>query len=291
MLSNGAGGPAQGSGPKLAALGMIMAVLMAVLVACGGSGHGGAPAPPPITSGPASPPTTSPANLSEGGSPPTTQATAPGAAQSLTTSPTTSRNPYRQFDQNVARLLKRRAAWRAPQRIKVDQTARVGLVIGDPGLLKAQIKQLVPGAFPKPAGTVQVGSTISVQLLADPNDASVTPNAAIDESLGEHTALLWTWYVNAKHPNAGLLLTAEITTKMSDGQVLYKELALTIPVDRTIPYTLYQIFTSWATWAAIVAALAGTAGWIRRKRKKRHHNKRAGEKPKNRKRKSPQTQP
>ena len=142
----------------------------------------------------------------------------------------------------MARLLDRRAAWQAPERIKVDQTARVGLVIGDPSLFKTQIKQLVPGSYPKPAGHVKVGSTIGVQLVADPSDASVTPKDAIDESMGEHTALLWTWFVRATHPNSGLFLTAEIVTQMSDGHVLRKELVLTIPADRTLQYTLYQIF-------------------------------------------------
>jgi LPXTG-motif cell wall-anchored protein len=115
-----------------------------------------------------------------------------------------------------------------------------------------------------------VGSTISVQLTADPSDASVTPNGAIDKSIGEHTALLWTWYVRATHPNTspGLFLTAEIVTKMSDGHVLQEELALTIPVDRTLQYTVYQIFTNWATWAAIVGAFAGLFAWIWKKRKK-----------------------
>jgi hypothetical protein len=182
-------------------------------------------------------------------------------------------NPYYQFDQDVAQLLERQAVWQAPKRINVDSTARVGLVIGDPSLLKTEISQLVPGSYPVPAGSVKVGSTIAVQLIADPSDASVTPSAAIDNSIGEHTALLWTWYVYATHPNTspGLFLTAEITTQMSDGHVLQEELALTIPVNRTLQYTAYQIFTNWATWAAIVGACAGLFAWIRKKRKKQEN--------------------
>lgn len=184
-------------------------------------------------------------------------------------------NPYGQFDQDVAQLLERRAVWQAPKRINVDSTARVGLVIGDPNLLKTEISQLVPGSYPVSAGSVKVGSTIAVQLIADPSDASVTPSAAIDNSIGEHTALLWTWYVYATHPNTspGLFLTAEITTKMSDGHVLQEELALTIPVDRTLQYTAYQIFTNWATWAAIAGACAGLFTWIRKKRKKQENER------------------
>jgi hypothetical protein len=179
-------------------------------------------------------------------------------------------NPYGQFDQDVARLLERQAVWQAPKRINVDSTARVGLVIGDPSRLKTQISQLVPGSYPKPAGSVKVGSTISVQLTAGSNDASITPSGAIDNSIGEHTALLWTWYVHATHPNTspGLLLTAEIVTKMSDGHVLKEEVPLTLPVDRTLQYSAYQIFSNWTTWAAIVGALAGLFAWIRKRRKK-----------------------
>ena len=192
-------------------------------------------------------------------------------------------NPYSQFDQDVAQLLERQAVWQAPKRINVDSTARVGLVIGDPSLLKTEISQLVPGSYPVSAGSVKVGSTIAVQLFADPSDASVTPSAAIDNSIGEHTALLWTWYVYATHPNTspGLFLTAEITTKMSDGHVLQEEVALTIPVDRTLQYTAYEIFTNWATWVAIVGACAGLFAFIRKKRKKqaKKRKKQANEQP------------
>lgn len=286
MSAKDAGGSARARRMSgLAMLGVITAVLMSVLAACGSSANAPTGAAPLPTTGAAPTPTTGGAPTpSTGGAPTPTTGTAP---------PRSARpNPYRQFDQQVASLLVRQAAWQAPKRIQVDQTARVGLVIGDPGRLKSQIRQLVPGSQQRRAGTVQVGSTIGVQLLADPNDASVTPKDAIDESIGEHTALLWTWYVNAKHPNSGLLLTAEIVTKMPGGHVLRKELALTIPVDRTVQYTLYQIFSNWATWAAIVTALGGMAGWIWRQRKRRQANKSPGGKSKNnRKPRKPQTQP
>lgn len=212
--------------------GLIMAILLAVLSAC--SGSAGNPSPP-----------------SSAGSP--------------------TANQYGQFDQEVSRLLDRQATWQAPKRIKVDETARVGLVIGDSSLLKTEISQLVPRSYPVSAGSVKVGSTISVQLFSDSGDASVTPDNAIDKSMGEHTALLWTWYVHPAHPDTspGLFLTAEIDTKMSDGHVMSEELALTIPVDRTLQYTGYQIFTNYLTWAAIASALAGLWTLIRKKRKKR----------------------
>jgi hypothetical protein len=190
-------------------------------------------------------------------------------------------NPYRKFDQDVSKLVERQAEWQAPKRLKVNETARIGLVIGDPSRLKTEIRGLVPGSYPKNAGSVKVGSTISVQLTTYSGDASVTPSAAIDNSLGEHTALLFTWYVYPKHPDTspGLFLTAEIVTKMSDGHVLSQELYLVIPVDRTVQYTMYQIFTNWATWAAIVTAVSGAVAWIWRNRKKPKSKKPKSKKP------------
>lgn len=187
--------------------------------------------------------------------------------------PSPSSNPYRKFDQDVTKLVERKAEWQAPKRLKVDETARVGLVIGDPRRLKTEIRVLVPGSYPKQAGRVKVGSTISVQLTTYSGDASVTPSDAIDKSLGEHTALLWTWYVHPKHPDPGLFLTAEVVTKMSDGHILHQELSLILPVDRTVKYTMYQVFTNYGTWAAIVTAVAGAGTWIWRRRKRKSKTK------------------
>ena len=272
MASKDPSGPAQARRrQRLVVLRLVLAALLSVLAACG------APPGSPAPTGEPTPGSPAPTGGPTPGSPAPTGGSTPGSP--APGGPTPSYNPYRQFDQDVARLLDRQAAWQAPKRIEVDQTARVGLVIGDPSLLKTQIRQLVPGSYPMPAGHVKVGSTIGVRLVADPSDASVTPKDAIDESMGEHTALLWTWFVRATHPNPGLFLTAEIVTKMSDGHVLRKELALTIPVDRTLQYTLYQIFSNWATWAAIVGALSTAVTVIWRKRRKQN-----GKKPKNQKR-------
>ena len=197
--------------------------------------------------------------------------------------PSPSSNPYRKFDQDVTKLVERRAEWRAPKRLKVDETARIGLVIGDPNRLKAEIRELVPGSYPKHAGRVKVGSTISVQLTTYSGDASVTPSDTVDKSLGEHTALLWTWYVHPQHPDTspGLFLTAEVVTKMSDGHILQKELSLVLPVDRTVQYTMHQVFTNWGTWAGIVTAVSGAVAgiWRWRKRKSKASSQRPSSQP------------
>ena len=230
--------------PRLVLLCLIASALLPVLAACSSPVHYGNSAPAP-TSAPSS-------------------------------------NPYRRFDQDVTKLVERQAEWQAPKRLKANETSRIGLVIGDPSRLKTEIRGLVPGSYPKHAGRVKVGSTISVQLTTYSGDASVTPSDAIDNSLGEHTALLFTWYVHPKHPDTspGLFLTAEVVTKMSDGHVLRQELYLVIPVDRTLQYTMYQVFTNWGTWAAIVTAVSGAAAGIWRWRKRRQKTKQPKTRPK-----------
>jgi hypothetical protein len=234
---------------------LIAIALVCVLASCAGAG--GAP-------GTGSPGTGSPGTGGGSGG-----GNGGGNGGGVTPPPTDGTNPFRQFDQDVAGLVQRQAIWQVPKRLIVQSTARVGLVIGDAKALRTQIRELVPGTYPKAAGQVKVGSTIGVQLLADPGDASVTPKDAIDESTGEHTALLWTWFVRATHPNSNLFLTADIVVKMSDGHVLSTELPLSIPVSRTWQYTLGQIFTNWATWVSIVTVLSGALAWTWRKRKRR----------------------
>jgi hypothetical protein len=143
-------------------------------------------------------------------------------APAPTSSP--SSNPYRRFDQDVTKLVERQAEWQAPKRLKAYETARIGLVIGDPSRLKTEIRGLVPGSYPKHAGRVKVGSTISVQLTTYSGDASVTPSDAIDNSLGEHTALLFTWYVHPKHPD-----TDQATKDQAKGQAASRVILLPRP--------------------------------------------------------------
>jgi hypothetical protein len=241
---------------------LIALALICALASCSSSGGSQS------GSSPSSRPTGSPTSVSVGGSGPGSgSGSGSGSSSSSGSGPIS--NPFGQFDQNVARLVKRQAIWQVPKQVKVQRTARVGLVIGDVKALRTQIKELVPGSFSQSAGQVKVGSTISVELETDPSDASVTPKDAIDQSTGEHTALLWTWFVRATHPNSNLLLTAVIVVMMSDGLVLHNELALSIPVGRTWQYTFNQIFTNWATWLSIATALSGALVWIWGRRKRR----------------------
>src|SRR5262249_22320673 len=113
-------------------------------------------------------------------SPSVTGTPRPTFSPSVTGTPTAtapaSTNPYHQFDQEVAGLVERQATWQVPKGLQVESTTRIGLVIGDAAILHTQINALAPGTYPKVAGKVKVGSTIGVQLLADPGDASVVPS-------------------------------------------------------------------------------------------------------------------
>jgi hypothetical protein len=240
---------------------LIAVALVSVLASCSGaSSSSSSAAPGPVSSATAPGQASSPAPTETRGSPQT------GASRPAPTA-TPSTNPYRQFDQEVAGLVERQATWQVPKRLEVENTTRVGLVIGDTKILQPEINALVPGSHSQPAGTVKVGPTIGVQLLADPGDASIEPSDAIDKSIGEHTALLWTWFVYPTHPNPSLKLTAEIVVNMPDGYVWDTELPLSIPVSRTWQYTAGQVFTSWLTWVSIVTVLAAAVGWIWRRGK------------------------
>lgn len=237
---------------------LIAPALVSVLASCSSSSSSS----PSISASATAAPSPAPATTAPGPAGPA--GSAPGAAQSAPPSA----NPFHKVDQEVAGLVQRQAAWQVPKHLDVDNTTRVGLTIGDTTILHTEINELVPGSHPQPAGTVNVGPTIGVQLLADPNDATVVPSDTIDKSIGEHTALLWTWFIYPTHPNSGLQLTAEIIVDMPNGYVSDTELPLSIPVSRTWQYTAGQIFSSWLTWVSIVTVLAAAVGWIWRRRKR-----------------------
>lgn len=258
---------------RLAEACLIAIALVLVLASCTSSTS----TTTPTVFSPSVTPTSTEGSTQTGGSPQPVDRTQPVQPPTAPTPPVTftpgstatpGTNPYRQFDQEVAGLVKRTATWQVPKQLEVKNTTRVGLVIGDRAMLHGQINALVPGTHPKPAGQVKVGSTIGVQLVADPDDASVVPSEAIDQSIGEHTSLLWTWFVWPTHPNPDLLLTAEIVVKMTDGHILRTEKPISIPVGRTWQYTVGQIFTNWLTWVSIVTVLSAGLGWIWRRRKR-----------------------
>jgi hypothetical protein len=176
-----------------------------------------------------------------------------------------SRDPFGQVDDGLQRLVDARATWQTPISLAVGRSHRIGLAIGDPGRLRTQIDQLVERAVPRDAGPVRIGPTVRVTLWADADDALVRPSEAVDRSTGSQVAMLWTWFVRPLHPARGMFFIAHVEVP-SDGYTFGTDIPLTLPVHRTIGYTLHQVFSHWATWSAIVVAAATAARWLWRRR-------------------------
>jgi LPXTG-motif cell wall-anchored protein len=176
--------------------------------------------------------------------------------------------PYAQFDRAAAQLVHTVAEWQHPKSLVVDQAERIGLSIGQSKEIKQRMDTLVKDGVTTSAGEIQVGSTVRVTLQADPQDAEITPSAAVDASTGSDIAMLWTWLVKAKHPSKGLNLTAHMEIPLSDGHVATNDLPLSIPVSRTFGYTMNQVATNWATWSAVATSIIGVGGWFLRRRRK-----------------------
>lgn len=210
-----------------------------------------------------------------------TRATLPGPASAIPTvterpitrpPPTPgavpSKDPFGKVDDGLQQLVDARATWQTPTSLAVGRSHRIGLVIGDSGRLRTQIDQLVEKAVPRDAGPVKIGPTVRVTLWADADDALVRPSEAVDRSTGSQVAMLWTWFVRPLHPTRGMFFIAHVEVP-SDGYTFSTDIPLTVPVDRTVGYTLHQVFTHWATWSAIVVAAATAARWLWRRRRTR----------------------
>jgi hypothetical protein len=170
-----------------------------------------------------------------------------------------------------SQLVTANASWHAPKALKVEQTQRIGLEIGQSASLSKKINQLLPHTSQSSAGPVTVGPLVRARLEADPNDADVTPSDSVDYSTASNPELLWTWMVRPKRPTTALVLTAHLEVPLAgSANVLPTDIPFQIPVDRTLKYTVGQIFTSWKTWTAVGATVltGGAAGfrwWTRRR--------------------------
>jgi hypothetical protein len=176
---------------------------------------------------------------------------------------------FEQFDQELQGLVTRDATWHAPDALTVNETARIGLVIGQLAPVRDRLRQLVPSDAPRSAGQVVVGPTVRVVLEANRDDADVVPSVSLDESSGSNTALLFSWQVHPKKPMDSLLLTAHIEVPLSNGQVLASDVPLTLPVHGTPWYYVSDFLRTYAAAiAALVTASLALAGfqWRRRRR-------------------------
>jgi hypothetical protein len=172
----------------------------------------------------------------------------------------------------MRQMVQSRAQWHAPSRTPVDQTAEIGLSIGDGEELRAEIEEALPDTPSRPGVPLKVGTDVSARLIGDDSDVSITPDDSIDASTGSDIALLWTWKIHPQRPTDRLELTALLKmTVPGTNHQLTKILDLDLVVVRTFSFTVHQVFTNWGTWTAIISSAAAAAGWLwaRRRRKKR----------------------
>ncbi|WP_027340918.1 hypothetical protein [Hamadaea tsunoensis] len=186
-------------------------------------------------------------------------------------------NEFAQVDTDAHKLVTAQATWSHPQSLVVEKVTRIGLQIGTGAEITQKMNQLVKNAKQTSAGAVQVGPTVRVTLLADPEDAEITPSAGVDASTGVDLQMLWTWLVKAKHPTDDLSLTAHMEIPLSNGHVIANDLPLSLTVTRTFGYTVNQIATSWGTWSAVVASLLSVGAWLWARRHRLRRRSRAEE--------------
>jgi hypothetical protein len=200
-----------------------------------------------------------------GAAPNDSSAVAPGATNQEQVPP----GPYADFDRAAAQMVHTVAQWQHPEHLTVGESERIALSIGQSDEIATKVDQLVKDGVKTNAGEVKVGPTVRVTLQADPEDAEITPSDAVDASTGSTIAMLWTWLIKPKHPTDELILTAHMEIPLSDGHVATNDLPLSVPVARTVGYTVNQVFTNWATWASVGTSIAGIGGWFLRRARRR----------------------
>jgi len=184
--------------------------------------------------------------------------------------PAPATGPFAEFDRNARNLVTREANWQAPQSLTVGRTERIGLSIGDGPSLNNKIKTLMQeGSQSTSAGSLQVGSVVRATLRASSADAEITPSEAVNVSTGSDIQMLWTWFVHPKRPTDRLQLTAFLEVPLENGHIVSHELGFSLPVKRTLLYTLEEVATHWGTWSAVAATLASVIGWFIRRRRRR----------------------
>ncbi|WP_157441936.1 hypothetical protein [Actinoplanes awajinensis] len=172
---------------------------------------------------------------------------------------------FEEVESKLNSLVTARATWQVPRSLVVDQPERIGLMVGEGPSLAARIDDLIRESVPRAAGEVKVGPDVRVSLLADRGDADIEPSESVNQSTGEEVALLWTWIVRAKHPADTMQFTAHFEVP-SDKHTFPVDLPLVMRVERTVGYTVRQVFVNWQTLSAIAVAAAGVVAWLTKRR-------------------------
>jgi hypothetical protein len=131
----------------------------------------------------------------------------------------------------------------------------VGLKIGDSPEVRANLEMNVPGGELTDAGRVTVGPIVTVRLEADPSEAEITPKESYPmlPKKGDNGAMAFSWNVRPKVVTDRLNLIAIVEASKSEpgSKPTTSTKSLFIQTNRTLKFTVEQIFGSWGTWAAI----------------------------------------
>lgn len=180
---------------------------------------------------------------------------------------------YRQVDDQVQGLLKRDAIWHTPEHLNQGQTGNVALTVGNAGSLQTLINTTVPGSQTGTPIPVTITPSVRAKLSVVGDDAAISPLDAIDQSIGEQTAMFFSWVVIPHRPGQ-LKMQALLECTMTDGRIITQIVPLSINVE---PAT-----TSWTSrfadlirnfWTQLAAAGAGLLAaarfvwsWYKRRR-------------------------
>lgn len=187
----------------------------------------------------------------------------PGSPERPVPAPAPADNPadpsagYRQVDNQVEDLLKRDAIWHTPEHLNQGQTGNVALTVGNADSLQTLINSAVPSSQASAPIPVTITPSVRAKLSVVDDDAAVSPLDAIDQSIGEQTAMFFSWVVIPHRPGQ-LKMQALLECTMTDGRIITQIVPLSINVE---PAT-----TSWTSrfadlirnfWTQLAAAGAG----------------------------------
>ncbi|MEV4412330.1 hypothetical protein [Catellatospora sp. NPDC049609] len=175
---------------------------------------------------------------------------------------------FAQIDAATRGLVSQRVAWQAPGSLDVEETARIGLSIGEGRELTDKIETLLRGTQQTPVGEMRVGPSVRATLRGSSEDVEITPSESVNASTGSDVQMLFTWLIKAKQPTDDLQLTAHLEVPLSNGHVITHEVPLSIQVHRTAKFTVWQVLTNWGTWSAVVTSLIAVVGWLVRRRRR-----------------------
>lgn len=118
------------------------------------------------------------------------------------------------------------------------ETGNVALTVGNAESLQTLINSTVPASQAGTPIPVTITPSVRAKLSVVGDDASISPLDAIDQSIGEQTAIFFSWVVIPHRPGH-LKMQALLECTMTDGRIITQIVPLSINVQ--------AIHTSWTS--------------------------------------------